>query len=181
MTKRPVTGFTLIESMVAVAIFVLLIVSATNIFLSIVRSQRNTLSSKNAQESVSYALEVMTKELRMAKIDDGSCGAAESVYTVSADGDQIRFRNYQDICVTYSLDNGRLKIRRADDEAYMTPANIVISKLNFQASNLDIITQQPLITIRFVLNYFNTEAGQQSLQVQTSVSSRFYENYQFGG
>jgi len=117
----------------------------------------------------------------MAKIDDGSCGAAESIYAVSADGEQIRFRNYQDVCVTYSLDSGRLKIRRDVNEAYMTPDNIVISKLNFQASNLDITTQQPLITIRFVLNYLNTETGQQSLQVQTSVSSRFYENYQFGG
>ncbi len=180
MTKRLVAGFTLIESMVAVAIFALLIVSATDIFLSIIRSQRNTLSSKNAQESVSYALEVMTKELRMAKIDDGTCGAAESVYAVTEDGEQIKFRNYQDVCVTYSLEQGRLKIRRNNKEAYMTPDNIVISRLNFQANNLDIINQQPLITIRFVLNYLNTETGQQSLQVQTSVSSRFYENYQFG-
>lgn len=179
--KRSSEGFTLIESMVAVSIFALLIISATDIFLSIIRSQRNTLSSKNAQESVSYALEVMTKELRMAKIDDGTCGAAESVYAVTEDGKQIKFRNYQDICVTYSLDSDRLKIRRGDSEAFMTPPNITISRLNFYASHLNVASEQPLITIRFVLSYLNTETGQQSLQVQTSVSSRFYENYQFGG
>jgi len=179
--KRPASGFTLIESMVAVTIFALLIVSATDIFLSIIRSQRNTLSSKNAQESVSYALEVMTKELRMAKIDDGTCGAAERVYAVIEDGQKIKFRNYQDICVTYSLEDDRLKIKRGDNEAYMTPPNIIISSLNFNASNLDVASQQPLITIRFVLSYLNTETGQQSLQIQTSASSRFYENYQFGG
>lgn len=181
MIKRSAGGFTLIESMIAVAIFALLIVSATDIFLSIIRSQRNTLSSKNAQESVSYALEVMTKELRMAKIDDGNCGASKNIYAVNSSGEQIKFRNYQGVCVTYSLENDRLKIKRGEGSAYMTPANITISQLNFQASNLDVATEQPLITIRFVLSYLNTETGQQSLQVQTSVSSRFYENYQFGG
>ena len=117
----------------------------------------------------------------MAKIDNGSCGAAESIYAVSADGEQIRFRNYQDVCVTYSLDSGRLKIKRDDGQAYMTPPNITISQLNFHATNLDIANEQPLVTIRFVLSYLNTETGQQSLQIQTSVSSRFYENYQFAG
>lgn len=181
INKNITSGFTLIESMVAVTIFALLIVSATDIFLSIIRSQRNTLSSKNAQESVSYALEVMTKELRMAKIDDGSCGQQANIYSVSPNGEEIKFINYQDVCVTYSLENNRLKIKRDDGQAYMTPPNITIGQLNFHATHLDIANQQPLVTIRFVLSYLNTETGQQSLQIQTSVSSRFYENYQFAG
>ncbi|NCU44467.1 prepilin-type N-terminal cleavage/methylation domain-containing protein, partial [Candidatus Falkowbacteria bacterium] len=41
INKNITSGFTLIESMVAVTIFALLIVSATDIFLSIIRSQRN--------------------------------------------------------------------------------------------------------------------------------------------
>ena len=184
ISRRSAAGFTLLESMVAVAIFALLIVSATDVFMSIIRSQRNTLSSKNAQESVSYALEVMAKELRMAKIDDGTCGAAQQIYAVDESGERVRFRNYQDVCVTYELDEttGRLKIWRGENHwAYMTPANINISQLNFFASHLDVANEQPLITIRFDLSYLNSETGQQSLQIQTSVSSRFYENYQFGG
>jgi len=189
--KRRAHGFTLVESMVTVAIFSMLIVSATNIFLSIIRSQRNTLASKNAQEAVSYALEVMTKELRMAKVDDGQCGSDlyRKIYAVSTSSDQIRFRNDQNICVTYLLKQddtsvpgqsiGRLQIKRDDKEAYMTPANIEISQLSFNARHLDDIdTEQPLITIRFVLSYQNSETGWQSLNVQTSVSSRSYENYE---
>jgi len=186
------SGFTLVEAMVSVAIFAILMVSATDIFLSIVRSQRNTLSSKNAQEAVNYALEIMSKELRMAKVDDGYCEAAQKVYAVfdengqpveSEDGPTIKFRNYEDKCVVYELDNpsGRLKVTRDGSWAYMTPANITISNLSFYIQHSDIQIGQPIITVRFILSYFNSEAGQQTMQVQTSISSRSYENYEFGG
>lgn len=186
------SGFTLVEAMVTVAIFAILMVSATDIFLSIVRSQRNTLSSKNAQEAVNYALEVMSKELRMAKVDNGYCGAAQKVYAIfdengqpakSGNGSTIKFRNYEDECVVYELDNSsdRLKVTRNGSWAYMTPANITISDLSFYVQYSDIQTEQPLVTVRFILSYFNSETGQQTMQVQTSISSRSYENYEFGG
>jgi prepilin-type N-terminal cleavage/methylation domain-containing protein len=186
------SGFTLVEAMVTVAIFAILMVSATDIFLSIVRSQRNTLSSKNAQEAVNYALEVMSKELRMAKVDDGYCGAAQKVYAVfdengqpvdSGNGSTIKFRNYEDECVVYELDNsnGRLKVTRNGSWAYMTPVNITINNLSFYVQYSDIQSEQPLVTVRFILSYFNSETGQQTMQVQTSISSRSYENYEFGG
>jgi len=184
------SGFTLVEAMVSVAIFAILMVSATDIFLSIVRSQRNTLSSKNAQEAVNYALEIMSKELRMAKVDDGYCEAAQKVYAVFDENGQpvdkgptIKFRNYEDKCVVYGLDNagGRLKVTRDGSWAYMTPANITISDLSFYVQNSDIQNEQPLVTVRFILSYFNSETGQQTMQVQTSISSRSYENYEFGG
>ena len=186
------SGFTLVEAMVSVAIFAILMVSATDIFLSIVRSQRNTLSSKNAQEAVNYALEIMSKELRMAKVDDGYCEAAQKVYAVfdengqpveSEDGPTIKFRNYEDKCVVYELDNvnKRLKVTRDGSWAYMTPANITISDLSFYVQHGNIQNEQPLVTVRFILSYFNSEAGQQTMQVQTSISSRSYENYEFGG
>jgi len=177
--KRRAHGFTLVESMVTVAIFSMLIVSATNIFLSIIRSQRNTLASKNAQEAVSYALEVMSKELRMAKVDDGKCSSSGygQVYVVDVNNDEIIFRNYQDECVTYFLDGDRLKIKRDEKLAFMTPDNIEISQLNFTIKYPDINIEQPLVTVRFVLSYFNSDIGQQSLNVQTSISSRSYENY----
>lgn len=178
LTKK---AFTLIESMVAVAIFAILIVSATGIFLSIIKSQRNTLSAKNAQESISYALEAMAKEIRMAKIDDGKCIIAGRVYITDSDDSKIMFRNYQNNCVTYEISGGRLMVTREGKNAFMTPSNINISRLNFKLRNEDIRTQQPIVTLRFDFDYFNNEAGRQSMQVQTSISSRSYENYSSGG
>ncbi len=174
-------AFTLIESMVAVAIFAILIVSATSIFLSIIKSQRNTLSAKNAQESISYALEAMAKEIRMAKVDDGSCAVAGQIYQVESDGGVIKFRNYQNICVTYQVFGNRLQVTRGVNTAFMTPSNVNVSQLNFSLRNEDIQTRQPIVTIRFDFDYFNNEAGRQSMQVQTSISSRSYENYSSGG
>lgn len=178
-------AFTLIESMVAVAIFAILIVSATSIFLSIIKSQRNTLSAKNAQESISYALEAMAKEIRMAKIDDGSCITAGKVYETENYNGKIKFRNYQDVCVAYETvyvaDRWRLMITRGSKTAYMTPNNVNVSRLNFSLRHEDIQIEQPIVTLRFDFDYFNNEAGRQSMQIQTTISSRSYENYSNGG
>lgn len=174
-------AFTLIESMVAVAIFAILIVSATSIFLSIIKSQRNTLSAKNAQESISYALEAMAKEIRMAKVDDGRCVTVGRLYETENNNSKIRFRNYQDKCVAYEVDGGRLKITRGEKTAFMTPNNVNVSRLNFSLRHEDIQIEQPIVTLRFDFDYFNNEAGRQSMQIQTTISSRSYENYSYGG
>ena len=176
-------GFTLIESMVAVAIFAILIISATSIFLSIIKSQRNTLSAKNAQESISYALEAMAKEIRMAKVDDGSCITTGKLY--ETDNSKIKFRNYQDVCVAYETvyvaNRWRLMITRGTKTAFMTPSNVNVSRLNFSLRHEDIQNEQPIVTLRFDFDYFNNEAGRQSMQIQTTISSRSYENYNYGG
>lgn len=174
-------AFTLIESMVAVAIFAILIVSATSIFLSIIKSQRNTLSAKNAQESISYALEAMAKEIRMAKVDDGKCIVTGRVYQVEEGGRRIKFRNYQNTCVTYEVIDKRLVITRGEKTAFMTPTSVKVDQLNFNLRNEDVEIQQPIVTLRFDFDYFNNEAGRQSMQIQTTISSRSYENYSYGG
>ncbi|OGZ65047.1 MAG: hypothetical protein A2812_02410 [Candidatus Staskawiczbacteria bacterium RIFCSPHIGHO2_01_FULL_36_16] len=67
-------GFTLIEVIVSMAVFLLVAGMAVSIFISIVTQQRRILSEQQLINQISYVLEYMSKALRMAAIDEnGDC------------------------------------------------------------------------------------------------------------
>jgi len=134
-------GFSLIEMLVSVAVFVVLILIVTSIFQSVIKAQRNAIAAQSVQESMRFALELISKELRSAKhvynnttdVDEclggetrdnyaarGLSSPSESrkVYNVFRDGDgenlYFKNKNSTDTCVTYYIEDGddRLYIRR---------------------------------------------------------------------
>lgn len=60
-------GFTMVETLVASALFLTVLAITTSTFLISLRTQRFLLASVNATENISYALEVMGREIRMGK------------------------------------------------------------------------------------------------------------------
>jgi prepilin-type N-terminal cleavage/methylation domain-containing protein len=60
-------GFTLIEMMVVMAVFLFVIGAAITIFISTIQEQKRILSEQEILNQVSYVLEYMSKALRMAK------------------------------------------------------------------------------------------------------------------
>ena len=59
-------GFTLVELVVVISVFLLVISTATSIFISVVQNQKILLAQQEALSQISYTLEYMTKGLRMA-------------------------------------------------------------------------------------------------------------------
>jgi type II secretory pathway pseudopilin PulG len=67
-------GFTLVELIVVMAVFMLIVGVAIAIFLSIIEGQKRILAQEQILSQVSYAMEYMSKGLRMAKRDtNGDC------------------------------------------------------------------------------------------------------------
>jgi prepilin-type N-terminal cleavage/methylation domain-containing protein len=62
-------GFTLIELIVVMAIFLFVIGAAVSIFISIVQYQKRVLSEQELLNQISYTEEYMSKALRMAKTE----------------------------------------------------------------------------------------------------------------
>jgi len=63
-------GFTLIELIVVMAVFLFVIGAAIGIFLSIVKSQKQVLAEQQLINQISYVEEYMSKALRMAKTEE---------------------------------------------------------------------------------------------------------------
>lgn len=167
-------GTTLIELMVAMAIFSVLMLATLDIFKMVIEGQRNAINSQNVQESMRYALEVMSKEIRMAqKASVAECGVpAGSIYAINAAEDTLYFKNKDSKCVVYELINYRLQITRGVDSGVITPSIIKLSNLKFHI--VDAAGVQPRATISMDAE-ISQGTRKQSMKIQTTVSSRHYE------
>lgn len=182
-------GTTLLELVVAVAIFSVIVLSATAIFRWVIEGQRNAITSQNVQESMRYALEVISKEIKHAqKADSGNCptGVPGGKIFQSTSSDTILdFKNKNDKCVTYSVDSGtnRFKIKRTDlgggnaIEDYITPNDIKVSNLKFVVVPDNSQSQgQAKVTLRMDIEAnIGKSEHKQKMTIQTTISSMYYD------
>lgn len=175
-------GTTLLEMIVAVALFSVTILAATEIFQMVVNGQRSAVAGQNTQESIRYALEVMSKEIRMAqKAESADCpglGLTGKVFKTAGSG-TLQFKNSDEECVEYFLEddiNGisRLKIDRDGVSDYITPDEIEVNNLQFVVID-NIGVKQSMVTLKMDVEALGKELHKSKMKIQTTISSRYYE------
>lgn len=65
---KPLTGFTIVELIIVIAVFMFIIGAAISIFISIFQHQKRVLSEQEFINQISYVEEYMSKALRVAKV-----------------------------------------------------------------------------------------------------------------
>lgn len=63
------TGFTLIEMILALSIFVLVMVAAVNVYLIIYNSQQKIVAMQRVQDDVRYLFEAIAQDVRLSRIN----------------------------------------------------------------------------------------------------------------
>lgn len=170
--KKYPQGVTLIELAIAISIFSIVMLIALDSFLGVLKFNREAVQKQSVQDHTEFLFELMSREIRMAQINYGgaescdahfdSLGAGQKVlpnstYWVSADNKELRFQNYEGLCVRYFLvtDNTDaytgLKVARFNPKAtpvwdfdpntleradWVLPRNIEVTSLYFQAQNM---------------------------------------------
>jgi prepilin-type N-terminal cleavage/methylation domain-containing protein len=173
------SAFSLIEVIVSVALFSIIILSATEIFKLVIDSQRNALATQNVQESLKYFLEVTGKEMRMAQKNRGICSGIDDnvIFVVGSLGDTLSFKNYYGECVTYSLaadgDNQRFRISRNATADFISPVKIKIDDLHFILNTGT--STQPMVTINLKAHALDQAQFKSEMTIQTSLTSRYYK------
>lgn len=170
----------MLELLVSVSLLAVIMLLATTIFTLVLEGQRNTIASQNVQESMRYALEVMSKEIRMAKDNPGTClgpaGTYVPVNTVfnSPGAGVLYFVNKDGACTTYELSGGRLLITRDAIAGYLTPSKITLSNLAFAI--YEGAGTQPKVTVKMDARMnIGKIQNQANIKLQTTLSSRFYQ------
>lgn len=161
-------GFTLIEMMVAVAIFTALVAAGSSVFVASIKSQRQSLATQEVLDQTSYLVEHMSRALRMAKKDmAGTCTGTVRLNYIFED-QCIKFVNYNDECQQFCLDGTRIK---NEDGVYLTSDSLQITDFSVDisgeyqppADNL-----QPRVTVSL-----GVEGQEESgIRIQTTVSQR---------
>jgi len=192
-------GYTLIEVLVAVGIFTILIAAPTGFFVGSLRGQLKALASQKLLDNTSYALEYISRSLRMAKKDTiGSCVLPldstnyrnyektdfRELNGIDYSGPGIKFRNYQEACQEFFLD---------ETEESETKGQIVESKngsvpVALTSKDLEIIsfkigpaeswdqddTDQPRVTLFLKIKGARGQKPelQPEIKIQTVISQR---------
>ncbi len=182
-------GTTLLELTVAISIFSIAILSVMQIFDMSIKGQRNVVAAQNMQESIRYTLEVMSKEIRMAKeADNNDCEATliNKVYYTDAANNTLYLLNSNNKCVKYFLDNNnevtRLKVKRYTagsptvfDEDFITPLRANVTGLKFDIIEDISGNKQPRVTMVLDIEATGKNINKNELKIQTTISARHYE------
>ncbi len=173
-------GFTLVEVLVSLFIFSIMAGAITSSFITTIRTQRHVLDEQKMFSEISYSLEYMGRQLRLAQKDlVGDCITQGNNYLIDGSGNKITFLNWDGNCQEFALNNGSItEIISSDhrkdnlsDALKMTSSSINIEELVFSdaGSNYGQGGDQPKVLI--VIAGQSRDLGI-PIRVQTLVSQR---------
>jgi prepilin-type N-terminal cleavage/methylation domain-containing protein len=179
-------GFTLVETLVSLFIFGMMSVALVNIFVSGTNTQGRILKNQELMNQSSYALERMSKAIRMATVDaTGDCvGTAGENYGLGSNA--IYFLSFDSklndyLCREFLLEDNVIKERRSADTTRaslataqdLTATSVKVDDLTFNVTG-DTVGDlyQPRVTIMVKMESNSTLLDGPYMTVQTSVSQR---------
>lgn len=162
-------GYSLVEILVALMIFSIAISALSSFLVNAIKSQNSTLASQELVDNISYALEYMSRTIRMAKKDlTGSCITAKSNYAF--EGQCLKFVNYENKCQEFCLDGTRLREIKEGQGNYLTSESLEITAFSVWPSGSwdQDDNEQPMVTIFLKVNgsEFQTTISQRNLDVR---------------
>lgn len=168
-------GFTLIEMIVAVAVFTLVTSAASGLFISSLRAQRQSLASQSLLDQTSYLMEYMSRTLRMAKkeLSAPACLSSNGLnYEKTRGGKGIKFVNYYGVCQEFFWDDSAYQLKEvkgggAEDFLTSNELKVVLFNIKLAGESQD-DDDQPRVTI-----FLDIEGKERSkIKIQTTISQR---------
>jgi Tfp pilus assembly protein PilW len=183
--KNKLKGFSLIESLIATFIFVMITIMVMETFFSVIESRKRVRMIQQDIEDARYAMEIMAKSLRMSSV-------------FSSDGTQgnIDFYDYsQKKCFRYRIADNKVKVQTAgstEDSTYrfvtgcesiwtgesdVTNGNVRELSFNVEKSvkgSGGVPNKLGHVTISMKICYENECDNNDSALIQSSVSLRDY-------
>lgn len=179
-------GFTIPELLVSLMAFSLVVGGASNLLLTGISAQRNSLATQELLDQTSYMAEYMTRVLRQAQKDLGpTCLSAGGLnYEVSSNGvdwfadgtgNRVRFLSNNGQCHQFLLVDSRIQeiISPAPGE-YLTSDNLEVLSLQFITLGSDQGDDiQPRVTFSMEIQGQGSKPeSKPSVQMQSTVSQR---------
>lgn len=154
-------GFTLIEMMVAVALFAVVMTGSLAALLSMHSVQKKTESLRIVNDNLNFALESMMREIRSG-----------SGYSVNIAGDSFSFTNSVSESITYKLDGNRIKRIKGASSFQVTAPEAIVTTLHFNLQGEGAGDGQPRVIINIEGYAGAIEKEKSELKLQTTVSQR---------
>ncbi len=164
-------GYTLIELIVAVGMFALVMLLASGAYLMMIGVNRQTQGITTGINSLSFALEAMTRSIRTGTGYDcgglGDCPGGASSFS---------FTNSNGVPVSYSLSASTIQETVGGSQRALTDASVTISSLMFYVFGTPSVRQgdyqQPRVTIIVSGTVSSGPGKTEAFTVQTGATMR---------
>lgn len=176
-------GFTLIELIVVLAVFVFVIDATVTIFVSVVHHQKRILDQQELVNQENYVLETLSQSLRQAKVDvAGKCFSRPgNIYALTHPGvdgfyQGVRFVDVDGHCQEFFLDTDGI-FKMSQDGGQPQPLiseKFRIKQVNFLLNgdkSLSVGGAQARVTMAFAIA-LQTDGETEDQTVQTTISHR---------
>jgi len=163
-------GFTLIELIVALGVFMVVMTMTLSAFLNIMDIQKKTEAFRKVNDNLNFAMEAMMREIREGKsYCPSGCTDDKTFSFVNKDGDTVKYE--------WDETGKYIKRKKSTDEPLrMTSDGIKITRLSFFVSGEETYPsgdrQQPLVTISIGGESGEKEKLKSKLNLQATVSQR---------
>jgi len=191
-----VCGFTLVELMVAIAIFSVVMVTATSALLNVIDANNKARAIKTAINNISFALEGISKDMRvgtnyLCADDPGVLSNRDEVGQSCPNGGsyigyrstradkidnkyQYAFYRYNDTekSIEECLEQDSKTCYGASDFSRITSEEVQITNANFYVLNTGDLTVQPKMIMTISGEAGSKEKIKTTFDLQTSISQR---------
>ncbi|KKW47354.1 MAG: hypothetical protein A2128_02225 [Candidatus Liptonbacteria bacterium GWC1_60_9] len=163
-------GFTMIELIVAMGIFLILIAAATSGFVQALRTQRAIVALMAANDNASSVLEQMAREIRVGYN-----------FQTNTSEDELTFVNAYNEIVTYRLDNQTIERGTGGmggtTFAPLTPEIVRIDGMKFRLQGAQSGDREaPRVTINLMVGARGKGVENIVVNIQTTVSARLIDS-----
>lgn len=174
-------GFTLIEAVVATAVFAFIITAILGVYIAISQLDTKTRAQRAVAQNARYITEFIAKEVRNGKIDYASY-PSQSAHTIESDlyiinqaGEQERFR----------LNGQNIQLIKAAGTSNLNSSSVKVNKFRvlvapntnpFTTTRPPTVNEQPRATIILELEYTygNRAIDKELINVQSTFVTREY-------
>lgn len=153
-------GFTILEMLVATAVFTVVMIMAMESLLNINSAQKKAESFRSVSDNLNFALDAMTREIRTGKL-------------YSSDSTYIAFQNASLENIVYNAQAGQL-MRSSDGGSTFIPltdTNVSIDYASFTLTGEGVGDNlQPSVRINLSASFGSEQKSASNINLQTSVS-----------
>jgi prepilin-type N-terminal cleavage/methylation domain-containing protein len=160
-------GFSLIELLIAAAVFTFVVAGVSQLFAAATNLQRRASGFQRIQENALFVMESIAREVRVSEVQ-GSSGCSDTLDIKHPDNGDV----------TYHWDSSshvlqRKSSIRGNTFENITSADIDVTNLQFCVSHAGPDDHQARVTIPMKLSSISSNpAGKVSVSLQTTVVSR---------
>ncbi len=171
-TKR---GFTLIEIMVSLSVFIIIMTVSLGSILSILDTNTKSQTKKTAMDNLSFALESMSRTVRFGT--NYYCGSTTINPPPALDcgggGNSLSIRSAEGSLIVYSLLGGRIMKTVNGASSPVTSAETTITRLTFYVFNSSPSDAYQPRVVMVVSGTVGSQTSTQSIfNLQTMMSQR---------